>query len=82
MGFDTLWFAMLFMVNMQMAYLTPALRLQFVLHEIDYPQRDYHGRYLQIRTALRRPANRYLDSCDDFSATGVVAARPAEIGTS
>jgi TRAP-type mannitol/chloroaromatic compound transport system permease large subunit len=23
LGFDTLWFAMLFMVNMQMAYLTP-----------------------------------------------------------
>jgi len=60
LGFDPLWFGILFVMNMEMAYLTP-LRVQPLRHARGGPGRYHHGRYLPGGLALRGTAGPGVD---------------------
>jgi hypothetical protein len=53
LGFDTTWFAALFILSMQSAYLTPPLWLQPLLHAIGGAKIHHHCGYLLLGAALR-----------------------------
>ena len=52
----SLWYGVIFIVNMQMAFLSPAVRLFAVLSEERRAAADQHGDDLQVGGAVHRPA--------------------------
>ena len=61
LGFDPLWFGVLFIMNMEMGYLTPPFGFNLFYMKAIAPPGDHHERYLRVHRSLRGPSGHRLD---------------------
>lgn len=63
LGFDLRWFGVLYVLNCQMAFITPPFGYNLIHNEGNCTERNYHDRYLSICYSLRCNSKNGTGSC-------------------